>query len=112
MQVKKDQLAATIRANGPPVYHYQSLDDGEHDEDEDNFQCLSVREAAAIQSFPNKYKFFGNLSSQYRQVGNAVPRKLARAVASSALRVLEFVYAEELPQTDSRKRKAESAGLI
>lgn len=42
---------------------------------------MSCRELATIQSFPIDYEFCGNRSSVYRQIGNAVPPKLAYAVA-------------------------------
>jgi DNA (cytosine-5)-methyltransferase 1 len=44
---------------------------------------LTVREAAAIQSFPNSFKFSGSLTSQFKQIGNAVPPLLAFALSSS-----------------------------
>lgn len=42
---------------------------------------LTVEEAAAIQSFPVDWEFTGPQSSKFRQIGNAVPPILARAVA-------------------------------
>lgn len=38
---------------------------------------LNIREYARIQTFPDTWEFIGNLSSQYRQIGNAVPVNLA-----------------------------------
>jgi len=46
---------------------------------------LSVRETAKLQDCPQGYVFRGTLNSQYRQVGNAVPVNLARAVARHVL---------------------------
>jgi len=39
------------------------------------------RECAAIQTFPNSYEFIGTKSSVLKQIGNAVPPKLAKEVA-------------------------------
>lgn len=44
---------------------------------------MSCRELAAIQSFPLDFEFFGNSSSVYRQIGNAVPPLLGYAVAKA-----------------------------
>ena len=44
---------------------------------------LCPRECAAVQSFPAAWKWEGKRASVYRQIGNAVPPKLAKAVAMS-----------------------------
>jgi DNA (cytosine-5)-methyltransferase 1 len=46
-----------------------------------NRRRMSCRELATVQSFPVDYRFVGNRSSVYRQIGNAVPPLLACAVA-------------------------------
>ena len=50
--------------------------------DEGTTRRLSWREAAAIQTFPTDLEFSGDLTSIYKQIGNAVPVKLAEFVAN------------------------------
>ncbi len=52
---------------------------------------LTVREYARIQTFPDDWKFVGNLTSQYRQIGNAVPVNLAYAIGRSLVRLLNDI---------------------
>jgi DNA (cytosine-5)-methyltransferase 1 len=49
---------------------------------------ITVEEAAALQSFPRSFSFFGPPAAQYRQIGNAVPPALALAVARMLMRSL------------------------
>jgi DNA (cytosine-5)-methyltransferase 1 len=48
-----------------------------------SMRYFTVREAARLQTFPDDYEFSGAWSEAMRQLGNAVPVKLAQAVASS-----------------------------
>ena len=49
---------------------------------------FTVREEARIQGFPDGYVFHGSWSETMRQLGNAVPVRLAQAVASSVAQKL------------------------
>jgi DNA (cytosine-5)-methyltransferase 1 len=44
---------------------------------------ISVREAARLQSFPDGFRFSGTMNPAFRQIGNAVPPLLAKAVATA-----------------------------
>ena len=46
---------------------------------------LTAREAAVIQSFPNDFEFKGTISQQWRQIGNAVPPLLGKAIGSAII---------------------------
>ncbi len=45
-------------------------------------RLITFREAARLQSFPDNFRFYGTRSSMLKQIGNAVPPLLAKAVAS------------------------------
>lgn len=52
-------------------------------------RCICVREAARLQSFPDWFVFHEVKWHAFRQIGNAVPPKLARAVASQVCSALK-----------------------
>ena len=54
---------------------------------------LSVREYARIQTFPDEWKFEGNLTAQYKQIGNAVPVNLSYAIGRSLIRMFNEIDA-------------------
>ena len=51
----------------------------------------TARESARIQSFPDTYFFTGNKTSQYTQIGNAVPVLLSSAIARVIKKYLEEI---------------------
>jgi DNA (cytosine-5)-methyltransferase 1 len=51
---------------------------------------FTVREYARIQTFPDEYQFCGSVSKQYRQIGNAVPVRMAYHLSRSIKKLLDF----------------------
>ena len=73
--INPDKPAPTVTARGDDkggvvVLHHPN-----------NQRRMTCRELATIKGFPLDYYFYGNKSSVYRQIGNAVPAPLAKAVA-------------------------------
>jgi DNA (cytosine-5)-methyltransferase 1 len=52
---------------------------------------LTIREYARIQTFDDDYKFTGSMSSQYKQIGNAVPVKLAKVMGEQLMKLLNEI---------------------
>jgi DNA (cytosine-5)-methyltransferase 1 len=58
----------------------------------DETRPFTVREYARIQTFPDDWKFAGPVSAQYKQIGNAVPVNLGKAIGQSIISFLNQVY--------------------
>lgn len=52
-------------------------------------RTITIREAARLQSFPDSFNFSGNYGDQLKQIGNAVPPILARALATQLFKQLK-----------------------
>ncbi len=52
---------------------------------------LTVREYARIQTFPDSWQFAGALTSQYKQIGNAVPVNFAYAIGRALIRLFNDI---------------------
>lgn len=63
---------------------------------------FSWREAAAIQTFPRDIEFHGDLTSKYKQIGNAVPVKLAETIATHLYAILSNIV-----KRDAKERKTD-----
>jgi len=51
---------------------------------------LQILEYSRIQTFPDDYKFSGSLNQIYKQIGNAVPVNLGKALAEEIVKVLSI----------------------
>jgi len=65
-------LMAHLGKDGYSHIHYDS----------DQARTVSVREAARLQSFPDGFVLTGSMNPAFKQIGNAVPALLAKAIAS------------------------------
>jgi len=54
----------------------------------DEVRPFTVREYARIQSFTDDWQFYGSISQQYKQIGNAVPVEMAKAIGLSIINLL------------------------
>lgn len=67
---------------------------------------LSIREAARLQTFPDRYRFHGSFGSQAKQIGNAVPPLLASRLADAIAEQTGLRPAKQQPKPIKRSSKA------
>ncbi|MEO1607576.1 MAG: DNA cytosine methyltransferase [Pseudomonadota bacterium] len=81
-KMERDKPARTLLAHlgkdGYSHIHYDSR----------QARTISVREAARLQSFPDGFTFSGTMNPAFRQIGNAVPPLMAKAIAVPLLKAL------------------------
>lgn len=82
-KMERDKPARTLMAHlgkdGYSHIHYDSK----------QARTISVREAARLQSFPDGFVFDGTMNPAFRQIGNAVPPLVAKAIAAKVMGVLK-----------------------
>ena len=77
------------------ITRFRDPKSGEYTHPDQN-RTITIREAARLQGFPDRFVFHGDKSSQYDQVGNAVPVQLAEAIAAEIRRCLDGQLGDRL----------------
>ena len=97
-KMEADQPARTLMAHlgkdGYSHIHYDSA----------QARTISVREAARLQSFPDGFVFNGTMNPAFRQIGNAVPPLMAKALATTILKQIREGI--RISETETRPKTA------
>lgn len=89
--VDEEYLYGTATEDWVVAYHKGLLDGSiipEFREAPSRLRRITIKEAARIQTFPDNYVFCGNKGAIYTQIGNAVPCRMAEAVARAVVKYL------------------------
>ena len=73
----------------------------------DQHRVVSVRECARSQGFPDGYIFEGHIIDKHRQVGNAVPPPMGRAIGLEILKA----YAKSAKKNEMKKEPVEEMSV-
>lgn len=90
------------------ITRFRDPKSGEYTHPEQN-RTISIREAARIQSFPDRFIFEGSYTEQYDQVGNAVPAILAEAIGKEVALCLSGSPSHVLTNPFSRRKNLRMA---
>jgi DNA (cytosine-5)-methyltransferase 1 len=79
IRYKSNEPSVCVTGDMRKIFHYEQN------------RALTVRELAALQSYPDDFVFKGNKISQQQQVGNSVPPKMAKAIAKAIIEMSKNV---------------------
>ena len=95
-KISRDQPVRTVMAHlGKDGYSHIHYDD-------DQARTISVREAARLQSFPDGFVFAGAMNEAFRQIGNAVPPLMAKAIATEMMETIRASASAHATQPQRR----------
>jgi len=95
-KISRDQPVRTVMAHlGKDGYSHIHYDD-------DQARTISVREAARLQSFPDGFVFAGAMNEAFRQIGNAVPPLMAKAIATEMIETIQASASAHATQAQRR----------
>jgi DNA (cytosine-5)-methyltransferase 1 len=57
----------------------------------EELRAISVKEAAAIQEFPEDWEFLGSTSEKFKQIGNAVPVRLGEIAGKAIIKLMDRI---------------------
>ncbi|WEV46368.1 DNA cytosine methyltransferase [Bifidobacterium sp. ESL0690] len=89
-------IMATKSASTREAILYES--DLHQDTADGRYRTPTIREAASIMGFPINYQFWGDESTKWRQVGNAVCVPLAKALGQAILKQLPYRQSSPVQQ--------------
>lgn len=96
----RDQPARTLMAHlGKDSYSHIHYDSSQA-------RTISVREAARLQSFPDGFRFSGTMNPAFKQIGNAVPPLMAKALATHMLKAMRSAVTKKELSNESRRAPA------
>lgn len=104
-KISRHQPVRTIMAHlGKDGYSHIHYDDAQA-------RTISVREAARLQSFPDGFVFAGAMNEAFRQIGNAVPPLMAKAIAIEMMETIRASARAHVTQPQ-RRIAAEAAAVV